>query len=162
MYAIMVWRFPIWYFLMLFWVNRCVFSPSVLLRVFLTLFPCCLSIRLFCYVLLVAIFCSKIVLLLVVGMFSCHLPLLSGRIFFVVLERRFVLILLPYLFLIFLLSPLLFGLFPRILLSFFLCCFFFFCPNMFQHFSSVLSFLLVVYFLSTFLVEFSIQVLSLW
>ena len=46
-------------------------------------FPCCLSIRPFCYVLLVAIFCSKIVLLsshLVVGMFSCYLPLLADRI----------------------------------------------------------------------------------
>ena len=68
-----------------FWVllnvNRCVFSPSVLLQV-LTL---CLSIRFFCYVLFLAIFYFKIVLFPrhpVVGMFSCNLPLFASRIFF--------------------------------------------------------------------------------
>ena len=56
---------------------------------FLTLFPCCLSIQLFCYIYLVAIFCSQIVLFPchpAVGMSSCNLPLLAGRIFFIILE----------------------------------------------------------------------------
>ena len=72
-------------FLVLFWVNRCVFLLSDVLRVLLTLLPCCLSIRLFCYVLLVAIFYSKIVrffLHLVVRMFSYHLSQLESRISF--------------------------------------------------------------------------------
>ena len=66
------------------WVSQRVFSLYVLLRV-LTLFPCWLSIRLFCYVVLVAIFYSKIVLFLchpIVGMSMCILNLLNGRIFF--------------------------------------------------------------------------------
>ena len=53
--------------------------PSRFLKcsVLLTLFPCYLSIRLFCYVLLAPICCSKIVFLpchLIVGMSSCILP----------------------------------------------------------------------------------------
>ena len=75
MYAIITWRFPIWYFfLVLLWVNRCVFSPSVLLRVLLSL-----SIRLFCYVLFVPIFCSKIVL------FPCH-PVVGAFNLFLLIE----------------------------------------------------------------------------
>ena len=62
-------------------------------------FVMCLSIRLFCYVLLVAIFLSKIVQLLlhpVVGMISCHLPLFVGRIFFYCFRMScFVCIVLP-------------------------------------------------------------------
>ena len=49
-------------------------------RVLVTLFPCCLSIWLFLYVLYVPIFCSKIVLLPlhpVVGIFSWILPLFA-------------------------------------------------------------------------------------
>ena len=45
---------------MLFWVDQCVFLLSVLLRVFLTLFPYCFPVRLFWYFLLVAIFYSKL------------------------------------------------------------------------------------------------------
>ena len=72
-------------FWVLLWVNWCVFPPCDLLRVFATLFPCCLSIRLFCYDLSVPIFCSKIILLpshLVVGISSPILPLLARIIFF--------------------------------------------------------------------------------
>ena len=72
-------------FLVLLWVNQGVFFPSALLPVLLTLFSCCLSIRLICYVLFVPIFCSKLVLFSshpVVGMFSYILPQLAGRIFF--------------------------------------------------------------------------------
>ena len=60
-------------FCVLPWVNWGVFSPLVLFRVFLTLFTCYLSIRLFCYILFVTIFCSKIVWFPcypVVGIFS--------------------------------------------------------------------------------------------
>ena len=49
-----------------------------------TFFPCCLSSRISCYLLSVPIFCSKIVLLPlhpVIGMYSCILPRLAGRIF---------------------------------------------------------------------------------
>ena len=60
------------------------------LRAFATLFTSCLSIRLFCYDLSVPIFCSRIFLLLshpVVDMVSPILPLIVGRISFVVLKR---------------------------------------------------------------------------
>ena len=80
MYAIMSGRFLIWHFFE--WVNPGVFSHLVLLRV-LTLFPFCLSVPLF-YVLIVSIFCSKIVLFpchTVVGMCWCIHSLLSDRIF---------------------------------------------------------------------------------
>ena len=63
---------------------RCIFALA-LLRVLVTLFPCWLSIRLFCNVLFVFIF----VLFSynpVVGISSCILPLLAGRIFFVGFE----------------------------------------------------------------------------
>ena len=75
MSVIMAWSFSIWYFSVLFCVNRGVFSPYGLLRALITLFPCCLSIQIFCYYLSVPICCSKIVLLPshpVVGM-SLHI-----------------------------------------------------------------------------------------
>ena len=65
------------------------FSPLVLLRVFLTLFPCCLSTLVFGYVPLVTISSSKIVLLpwhLVVGMFRVISPYMLVNYFFLVLE----------------------------------------------------------------------------
>ena len=43
-----------------FWVNQCVFSPSTLLLV-LTILQCFLCNRVFCCVLFVTIFCSKII-----------------------------------------------------------------------------------------------------
>ena len=85
MYSIMVWRFPVWYYFSVFWVNRCVFPLSGFLRNLRILLSFCLSIRFFRYVFWgVAIFESKIVRFLlhpVVGMFFCHLQLV-GRIFF--------------------------------------------------------------------------------
>ena len=81
----------------------------------------------FGHLLLVAIFYSEIVqhlFHLVVGMFSYHLPQLVGRIFFRCFGMScFVCILLPFLdvFLIFLLLPVLSGLFPRAVLSFSPC-----------------------------------------
>ena len=95
-------------------------------------------------------------------MCSCHLPQLVGRIFFRCFGMFcFICIALPFvdIFLIFLLLPGLFGLFPQVVL-FFLVLLFSFCPNVFQHFSFVLLFSSVfVVFLSAFPVEFPIQVL---
>ena len=71
----------------------------------------------------------------------------------------FICIALPfvYIFLIFLLSPVLSGFSPQVVSSFFLLHFY---PNIFQHFSFVLLVLSVfVDFLSAFLVEFPIWVL---
>ena len=95
--------------------------------------------------------------------FWYHLPLLIGRIFFRCFGTScFVCIVLSILAisLIFVLSPVIFGLFPRVLLSFFLVLFFPFRPKMFQCIFFVSSFLPVfVDFLSLFLFEFPIQVL---
>ena len=69
---------------MLPWARLAVCSPEGLLRAFATLFPCCLSIQLFCYDFSVFVFCSKIfmsLLHLVVVMTSPILPLTVGRIF---------------------------------------------------------------------------------
>ena len=111
----------------------------------------------FCYVLLVAIFYSKIVQLLlhsVVGMFSWHLLQLVGGILFRCIGMfSFVCIVLPFvdILLVFLLSPVLSRLFPQVVSLFFLA---------FQRFSFVSSFLPVfVDFLPVFPVEFPIQVL---
>ena len=135
------------------------FGPSSLL-------PCCLSIRLFCYVLLVAIFYSDIVWFLlhpVVRMFWCNLPQLVDRISFRCFGvSRFVCFILPSLdiFLIFLLSPVLSGLFPQVVLLFFLVLLFLFSYYMFHRFSFILLLLPVfVDFLLAFLVKFPIQVL---
>ena len=93
-------------------------SPGGLLRTFITLFPCCLSIRLFCYDLSVPIFCSKIFLALshpVVDMASLILSLIVGWIFFVVLERPVLSCL--DIFLAFLLSFVFFGWSPHVFFS---------------------------------------------
>ena len=50
MYSIMAWCFPIWYFLVLFWVNRCISPLSDLLPVLRIHLLCYLFIRLFCNV----------------------------------------------------------------------------------------------------------------
>ena len=105
----------------------------------------------FYHVLLVAIFCSKIVQLLlhpVVGMFSYHLPPLVSRIFFSCFGMSyFVCIVLHFLniFLIFLLSPVRSGPFPRGLLLFFLLLLFPFLPTCFSVFS--ISFIIFACFL---------------
>ena len=116
-------------------------------EIFLVSFSYCLSIRPFCYVLLVSIFYSRIVQLLlhpVVGMCLCHLPQLVGRIFFHYFGMFcFVCIALTFVdvILIFLLPPALSGLFPQVVLLFFLYCFF-----LFQRLSFVSSFLSVFVF----------------
>ena len=115
MYAIMAWRFlsvaqSELRYIFGFGVSS---SPS--------LFPCCLSIRLFCYVPFVPMFCSKIVLFPyhpVVGMCWFIHPQFPGRIFFVFFcggMSCFVCIVLFCIdiFLVFLLSPVAPGLFLR-------------------------------------------------
>ena len=82
-------------------------------------------------------------------------PNLLEEFSFVVLECPLLsFVLFVYIFLIFLLSPIPFGLFPQVLSLFFLCCSLFFVPTC----SSVLSFLPVFVALSMFPVEFPIQV----
>ena len=44
-YSIIAWRFPVWYFFVSFWVNRCVFLLSDLLWALLLLLSYSLSIR---------------------------------------------------------------------------------------------------------------------
>ena len=142
-------------FCVLLWVNHGVFSPSVLLWVFLSRYLCCLSIRFFFYILFVPIFSSKLFCFFVIRccMSSCIFPLLFDRIFLAVLFCLYCFILIAV-FLVFLLSPLSSGLFPLVEL-------FVFCPDMFKYSHPVLSFLLVVLdFLSAFRVEFPIQAFS--
>ena len=143
--------------------SRCFFalalSPSP------SLFLCCLSIRIF-------LLCSRSHILLPNSFvsLSCgcsHIfvhspPNLLIEFFFVVLECH---VLTGLFYPVWYLSSL-----PSIhcifwfissswyCLFYLLCCFLFFRPNMFQHSSSVLLFLLVVDFLSAVPVEFSIQV----
>ena len=124
----------------LFSVNICVFSLSILLQVLLDLFPCCLSIRLFGYVFLVSIFNSKIIQLLlhrVADMFSCHLPQLVGRILFRCFGMScFICIVLPFLtiFLIFFFRQYFLGFFIKLNCYFSLCSFFLFVPTFFSIF----------------------------
>ena len=111
------------FFLVLFWfwVNRCAFLLSGLLWDFLIILLYCLSIWLFHSVFLVTIFQSKIVRFLlrpVVGMFSCHLPLVDRIFFLYFVMSCFVCIVLPFVnvSLIFLLSPILSGLSPQLVI----------------------------------------------
>ena len=100
-------------------------------------FPFCISIPLFRYIFFVAIFECQIVRFLlhpVVGMFPCHLSIVD-EIFFCCFEMSsFVRIDLLFvdIFLIFLLSPGLSGLFLQVLWLFFLVLLFPFWLNMFQ------------------------------
>ena len=114
----------------------------------------------FCYVLFVAIFYSRIVQFLfhlVVGMCSCHLPQLVGRIFFRCFGKfcfACIVLLFVDIFLIFLLSPELSGLFPQVLTLLFF----------FNHVSAFFFYSIVFvcfrrFFLSAFPVEFPIQIL---
>ena len=120
-------------------INRYAFLPSAFLRVIL-IFLCCLSIRLFCYVLMINIFCSKILWFLchtVVGMCLRNLPQFAGRMFFRCFRMScFVCIVLHCLsiFLVFPLSPVPSGLFTRVVLSVLLVLLFPFCLNIFLHF----------------------------
>ena len=86
LYGIMTWHFPIRFFLSVaLSISKCMsaLGPSLSLckSVFYLIYP----FGFFYYVLSVPIFCSKILLILlhpVVGLPSCILPLLAGRIFF--------------------------------------------------------------------------------
>ena len=138
---------------MLLWANWGVLLPSVLLRVLLTLFPYCLIIRLFRYGPFVAIFFSKIVLFPchpVVVMSLCILPQLASRISFRCFRMSCLVCIIIFslsIFLVYLLSPVPSGLFPRVV-SFVLIVVLLFSvlPNLFQLSFPVLSFLLVVEF----------------
>ena len=131
--------FPNLIFFVLFWVNRCVFPLSELLRVLIHL--------VFCNVLLVVMFYSKVFRFLlhsVVDMLSCHSPSplvdkISVRCFRM---ACFISSDLPFadIFLIFLLSPVVSGLFPQVALLFFYVLHFPFCLCMFQCLFFILSF----------------------
>ena len=114
-----------------------------------TSFLWCLSIRHVCYDLYFPIFCSKIILLpshSVVGMSSNLLPLLAARIFFRCFGVScFVCIVRSYLgiILVFILSPEPSDSSLRVVLFVLIMFLSSFCPNIFSHFSSVLTFLLV-------------------
>ena len=97
-------------------------------------------------------------------MFSCHLLPVVDRIFFRCFRMScFVCIVLPFvdISLIFLLSPVLSGLFPQVVSSFFPVLPFPFCSYIFQRLFFVLSFwpVLVDFFFFAFPVEFLILVL---
>ena len=110
----------------MFWVNPCVFPLSGLPWSLLILLSYCLTIRVFrlCFF-FVATFLSKIIRFLlhsIVGIFSCHLLPLVGRIFSRYFQIScFVRIALPLvgISLLFLLSPVLSHLFPQVVLLFF-------------------------------------------
>ena len=93
------------------------------------LFSCCLSIQILCYVVYIAIFCSKIVLLSshsVVSMSSHFLPLFTARMFFRSFGKYcFVCIVWSYIgmCLVFLLSPVPSDLFSRVVSFVLLCSF---------------------------------------
>ena len=113
------------FFLVLFRVSRRVFPFRGLLQVPLVLLWYCLSIQHFRYVSLVAIFYSKIVrflLYLVVGMFLCNSLPIVDKIFFRCFGMScFVCIVLLFIdiSLVFLLWPVLSGLFSQVMLLFF-------------------------------------------
>ena len=131
-------------FLVVFWVVRCVFLLWGLPRVFLVLLSYRLS-KPFRYAFSVAIFSFKIVRFLwrvIVVMLLWHALLVVDRIFFHCFGvSRFVCIVLTFvdISLISLLSPELSGLFPHVVLLFFLVMSFAFCSHIFQDLS-VLSF----------------------
>ena len=117
-----------------------------LLWVLVILFSCCLSIRLFCYVPFVTIFCSKFffsLLHLVVGISSYPLLQLAGIFFcfFCFGMSCLVCVVWSWLvfLLIFLLPPVPFELSPRVVLFVFIVrlLFFSFRPNIFSRFSDL-------------------------
>ena len=159
-------------FLEWLWVNQCIFSPSVLFWVCLTLFPCSLSNRLFYYfflrshILLQICFVSLLFSCFCLCAFFLYLPVEFFPYFGVSCS---VCIVLSYLniFLVYLLLPVTFGLFPRAVMFFPRWVVFFFSSEhvpaffTFLSFFFALSFLLVVIdFFFAFPVEFPIQVLS--
>ena len=139
-------------YLVLFWVllriNRRVFLPQLFLRVLIVLFQCCSFIRLFCYDLRYftpKLFCFLLVWFLVMS--SCILPLHAGRIFFHCFGMSWFVYIVWFclgIFLVFLLSPVPFNLFPWIVSFVLIMLLFSFRPIIFYRFSSVFAFLLVV------------------
>ena len=132
-----------------------------LLQVLLIHFICSLSIRLFCYVVFVLIFCYKIVL------FPCHLIVgTCWRIHLQLADRTFLSFWNVLFFLYcFILSWYVFSLpFPPVYILLFYCLFYLCFSFSFQHlpafFLCLIVSLDVVDFLSAFPVEFPIQVLS--
>ena len=119
MYANMEWRFPIWYFFfVLFWVNQYVFYLSFLLWVLQTLFPCCLSTGIFCYIHFSChILLQNCSVSIVIRLLVC-LHATSSYVLIQFFKSCFVSILLPWfdIFLIHLLPPVFSGFFPRIII----------------------------------------------
>ena len=113
-------------FLESFWVVRCIFPLWGLPRVLLVLLSYCLFIQPFRFTFSVAICSSRIVRFLwrlVVGMFLCHALPIVDRIFFRCFGMScFVCIVLPFvdIILVSLFSPEPSGLFPQVVLLFFL------------------------------------------
>ena len=155
----MAWRFPVLYFLVSFWVSRCVFPLSGHFCVLLGLLSFSLFVMFFvCHILVKIV---RFILHPVVRRFLCHLLPRVETVFFRCFGMScFVCIVLLFISLIFFLSPVPYGLFAQVLLLFFLVLPFPFWLSMFQRLSSVLSFWPVfVDVLSTFPVEFPILVL---
>ena len=126
MYAIIAWNLT---FLCFLSKSMCILDFGLSWS-FSDAFPCCLSVRIFAYVILVVIYYNKSVLvpLSQVVMSLCHLPLLVIRISFYCFGMSFfVRIVLPCLviFSIILISPVLFSLFPRLVFTFFFSYLFF-------------------------------------
>ena len=125
MYSVIARRFQVRFLFSVLWVNRCVFPLWGLLQILLVLLSYCLYIHPFRYVLLAAIFLSKIVRFLwhtVVGMFSCYPLPTTKRIFFRCFGMFcFVFIISPFVDISFisLLSPVFSGLFFQVVLLFF-------------------------------------------
>ena len=157
-------RFPVWYlFLVSFWVVRCVFPLSGLLRVLLVLSSYYLSIQLFHYAFLVAIFPSKNVLSLwrpVVGMILFHALPVVGRIFFRCFGMSCFVCIVFDISLTSLLLPELSRLFPQVVLLFILVLSFPFWSHIFQDLFVLPFWPVFVDFLSAFPVELPILVLT--
>ena len=129
MYSITAWSFPIWYSLVLFWGNRCLFLPSLSPISVVTLFiHSTFSLFFGCHILVQ----NRWISFVSVCMFYCHLHPIVDRIFFHLFGMSyFVYIILPSvdISLIFLLSPVLSDLFPQVVLLAFPVFLFFSVPN---------------------------------
>ena len=155
-------RFPIWYFLVLFWVDWCVFS---FFESFYLFYHVAYSFGFFVMFSWLSCLLQNCSAFLASGCWyvSCHLLSLVGRIYFRCFRMFcFVCVVLPFLdiFLIFLLSPKFSGLFPQVVLLFFSGAAFSFSS---QHVPAIFLYFIVfaffVAFLSAFPVKFPIQVL---
>ena len=149
-------------FLVSFWVVRCVFPLWGLPRVLPVLLSYRLSIQPFCYAFLVAIFSSQIVRFLwrlVVGMFLCHALPIVDKIFFCCFGMSCFVCIVD-ISLVSLLSPESSGLFPQVVLLFFLVLTIPFSSHIFQDLSVLPFWPVFVDFLSGFPVELPILVLT--